>query len=93
LIASQIFQSLPDSPAPAPAEEAAMDVDTSTEAPPTSATTSTVAKKFTPPINATTGDLLPECTAYIRLLLILANLDAGHIEQVRFCLQAMLPQD
>jgi len=41
------------------------------------------AKKFTPPIDPTNQDLMPECTVYLRLLLILANLDAGKVQEVR----------
>lgn len=40
-------------------------------------------KKYTPPVDAQTGDLILEATAYLRLLLALLNLDAGNNEQVR----------
>lgn len=41
-------------------------------------------KKFVPPIDPATGDLLPEGIVYLRLLLILANLDAGRVVEVCF---------
>ncbi|OXH42303.1 26S proteasome regulatory subunit N3 [Cryptococcus neoformans] len=79
LIASPIFSSLPES-APAVTEQQsnAMEVDSS--APAAEGTTvPTPKKKFVPPIYPATGDLLPEGIVYLRLLLILANLDAGRI--------------
>lgn len=41
-------------------------------------------KKFVPLIDPATGDLLPEAIVYLRLLLILANLDAGRVVEVCF---------
>nr|WRH23619.1 Fructose-1-6-bisphosphatase [Naematelia aurantialba] len=38
-------------------------------------------KKYTPPTDAATGDLVPEGAVYLRLLLILANLDAGKSQE------------
>ena len=46
-------------------------------------TTSTQPRKFSPPIDPNTHDLFPEGTIYIRLLLILANLDAERVKEVR----------
>ncbi len=40
-------------------------------------------KKFSPPIDPKNQDLIPECIVYLRLLLILANLDAGKVQEVR----------
>lgn len=87
LIASPIFSSLPDSaPAADEKESDAMEVDTSVPA--TEGTAAEAAtgpspkKKFVPPIDPVTGDLLPEGIVYLRLLLILANLDAGHVVEV-----------
>lgn len=88
LIAHPIFNLLPDveegmdvdsvaaTPAPAPAAEAS-----------TSATTTTAAaapsqpKKYTAPIDQTTSDLIPEAIVYLRLLIILAALDAGKVAE------------
>ena len=56
-----------------------MEVDPA-QAAETSATPSI--RKFNPPIDPFTQDLLPECIIYLRLLLILANLDAGRIQEV-----------
>jgi 26S proteasome regulatory subunit N3 len=39
-------------------------------------------KKYQPPVDAQTGDLIPEATVYLRLLLILMNLNAGKLEEV-----------
>ena len=41
----------------------------------------TVVKKYAPPVDSS-GDLLVECTVYIRLLLILANIDAKNLDEV-----------
>ena len=46
------------------------------------------AKKYTPPIDQPTGDLIPEGTVYLRLLLVLLNLDAGKVVEV--CLSSSL---
>ncbi|ADV20103.1 26S proteasome regulatory subunit N3 [Cryptococcus gattii E566] len=84
LIASPIFSSLPDS-APAATEKKsdAMEIDTSVPATEgiaaEAATGPSPKKKFVPPIDPATGDLLPEGIVYLRLLLILANLDAGRV--------------
>lgn len=60
-----------------------MEVDSS--APAAEGTTvPTPKKKFVAPIYPATGDLLPEGIVYLRLLLILANLDAGRIIEVCF---------
>lgn len=39
-------------------------------------------KKYTPPVDGQTGDLILEATAYLRLLLAIINLDAGNNDQV-----------
>ena len=39
-------------------------------------------RKSAAPVDAVTQDLLPECIVYIRLLLILSNLDAGNVKEV-----------
>jgi 26S proteasome regulatory subunit N3 len=46
---------------------------------PSGTATPTPGKKYSPPVDPTTQDLLPECVAYLRLLLISANLDAGRV--------------
>jgi hypothetical protein len=88
LIASHVFQSLPDAATKEEEKEVStMEVDPA----PTSTTATTgespasptaTVKPFSPPLDAKTNDLLPEGTAYIRLLLILANIDAGHVQEV-----------
>jgi 26S proteasome regulatory subunit N3 len=64
-----------------------MEVDTATPAPASTATnadaTPSAKKPFAPPLDSATQDLLPECTVYLRLLLVLAAIDAGKIEEVR----------
>jgi 26S proteasome regulatory subunit N3 len=40
------------------------------------------ARKYTAPLDGQTGDLILEATAYLRLLLVLMNLDAGKVEEV-----------
>ena len=42
---------------------------------------SAVRTPFLPPLDSA-GDLLPECVAYIRLLILLAALDAGKVQEV-----------
>ena len=64
---------------PAPAPEANR---TTTESNGTATSATTIPKKFSPPIDPTNQDLLPECIVYLRLLLLLANLDAGKIQEV-----------
>jgi len=88
LIANPIFDSLPSAPA-APVEES-MQVDSaSTPAPTTEGeekekeTTKVSSKpKYTAPVDGQTEDLILEGTAYLRLLLVLMNLDAGKVEEV-----------
>jgi 26S proteasome regulatory subunit N3 len=59
-----------------------MEVDSApAEEPNGTATPSPSGKKYSPPVDSSTQDLLPECVVYLRLLLILANLDAGRVEQ------------
>lgn len=64
-----------------------MDIDqTPAETAPTAAASTseaaTGAKKFSPPLDGVSQDLIPEAVAYLRLLLILMNLDAGKVEEV-----------
>ena len=77
LIASDIFQSLPDSTA----STSALDMEVDSAQPAATSPTPSI-KKFNPPVDPSTQDLLPECIIYLRLLLILANLDAGRIHEV-----------
>ncbi len=56
-----------------------MDVDIAPSAPNGSAPP---IKKFTPPLDPATQDTVPEAVVYLRLLLILANLDAGKVKEV-----------
>jgi 26S proteasome regulatory subunit N3 len=103
LIASSIFQDLPEAPKaaveemevdPTPAVDPAVESkekEESKEAGSEDKDRTTKAAvvappKYTAPVDPTTGDLLPECTVYLRLLLILANLDAGHVKQVSLAL-------
>lgn len=61
-----------------------MDVDQAAEGedPSGSASTSTAqSKKYTPPVDQTTNDLIPEGIIYLRLLIILAAIDAGKIAE------------
>ncbi|ODO08966.1 26S proteasome regulatory subunit N3 [Cryptococcus wingfieldii CBS 7118] len=92
LIASPIFSGLPEDPAPeASTEEESMDVDASpfTEATTepaapgttTPAPTPTPKKKFSPPLDSSSSDLIPEGVVYLRLLLLLKNLDAGNVKE------------
>jgi 26S proteasome regulatory subunit N3 len=83
LIAHPIFSLLPE-----PVE--AMDIDTAAPTPAaegaeasTSASTSTPPqpKKYTPPVDQATNDLIPEAIVYLRLLIILAAIDAGKIAE------------
>ncbi|KAK8864225.1 hypothetical protein IAR55_001471 [Kwoniella newhampshirensis] len=79
-IASDIFSSLPSSKSTSSEEE--MEIDpTPAKAEESNTTPPTTKKKFTPPIDGSTGDLLPEAVMYIRLLIILLNLDAGRIKE------------
>ena len=92
LIANSIFDSLPAAPAPAPAPASAdegMQVDSaSTPAPTTEGeekekeTPKPSPRKYTAPVDGQSEDLILEGTAYLRLLLILLNLDAGKVEEV-----------
>jgi 26S proteasome regulatory subunit N3 len=63
-----------------------MEIDSvPTEATPAEATASTSAaqaKKFSPPLDGISQDLIPEAVVYLRLLLILMNLDAGKVKEV-----------
>lgn len=45
-----------------------------------------VKKAYVAQVDPISGDLVPECTAYLRLLLILANLDANRVKEVRHIL-------
>lgn len=93
LIASPIFSSLPSGPS-SQSQSQGMEVDQSQTQPQseggatgTAASAETTAattqnRKFTPPVDAATGDLLVEGIVYLRLLLILLNLDAGKVEEV-----------
>nr|ODN97792.1 26S proteasome regulatory subunit N3 [Cryptococcus depauperatus CBS 7855] len=90
LITSVIFAELPEREGEK--DEAGMEVDVPTPAlmvpaassgtaTPTVTTESVPKKKFVPPIDPSTGDLLPEGIVYIRLLLVLMNLDAGRVKE------------
>ncbi|WVR07220.1 hypothetical protein IAU60_004261 [Kwoniella sp. DSM 27419] len=82
LIASPVFSDLPASSPSTSSEK--MEVDSNaapaeaTDSPDTAPAAGK--KKFTPPVDAS-GDLLPEAVMYVRLLLILANLDAGKVKE------------
>ncbi|WVQ77238.1 hypothetical protein IAR50_006921 [Cryptococcus sp. DSM 104548] len=89
LIASPIFSNLPEDPAPeAATEDEAMEVDTTPapEATTESAALSTTPapapkKKFSPPLDSSSSDLIPEAIVYLRLLLLLKSLDAGKVKE------------
>jgi 26S proteasome regulatory subunit N3 len=90
LIANPIFDSLPSTTSK---DESAMQVDSSaptTEVGETDkekekeATKASSGKKYTAPLDGQSGDLIIEGTAYLRLLLVLMNLDAGKVEEVSF---------
>jgi 26S proteasome regulatory subunit N3 len=94
LIANPIFDSLPSSstttddsmqvdPTPAPTTtEGEKDKDTKASS-----------KKYSAPTEGENGDLILEGVAYLRLLLILMNLDAGKVEEVSritaFCVMGL----
>jgi 26S proteasome regulatory subunit N3 len=88
LIANPIFDSLPS--APVAQTEESMQVDSaSTPAPTTEGeekdkeTPKASSKpQYTAPVDGQTEDLILEATAYLRLLLVLMNLDAGKVEEV-----------
>jgi 26S proteasome regulatory subunit N3 len=90
LIANPIFDSLPSAPAPTSTDES-MQVDlASTPAPTTEGedkekdleASKPSPRKYTAPVDGQTEDLILEGTAYLRLLLVLMNLDAGKVEEV-----------
>lgn len=60
-------------PAPAPAPESE-DKEKATKP------KASGSKKYTPPVDGQSNDLILEATVYLRLLLTLLNLDAGHTE-------------
>ncbi|WVW83688.1 hypothetical protein I302_105709 [Kwoniella bestiolae CBS 10118] len=70
LIANPIFSSLPST-----SSEESMEVDPTTD----DTSTTTQKKKFSPPLDNGGNDLVPEGIIYLRLLLILLNLDAGKV--------------
>ncbi|WOO85576.1 putative 26S proteasome regulatory subunit rpn3 [Vanrija pseudolonga] len=70
LIAAPIFSTIKDGES--------MDVD-SAAAPAADGTVAAAVKKYTAPLDASTNDLLPEGIVYLRLLIILAALDAGKV--------------
>ena len=88
LIANPIFESLPSTTA-ASKDDSAMQVDSSV---PTTETAGekeketdalkASGKKYNAPVDGQSGDLIIEGTAYLRLLLVLMNLDAGKVEEV-----------
>lgn len=88
LIANPIFDSLPSTPTPSTDES--MQVDSaSTPAPTTEGEDkekdtpkSSTRPRYIAPVDGQTEDLILEGTAYLRLLLILLNLDAGKVEEV-----------
>jgi 26S proteasome regulatory subunit N3 len=95
LIANPIFDSLPSTTSK---DESAMQVDSSaptTEVGETDkekekeASKASSGKKYTAPLDGQSGDLIIEGTAYLRLLLVLMNLDAGKVEEVSFLLALM----
>lgn len=45
-------------------------------------TSATQPKKFSPPVDGVSQDLIPEAVVYLRLLLILMSLDAGKVKEV-----------
>ena len=97
MIASAVFQSLPEDtdeedvemevdPTPAPEKPAEKDTlavpkpnGSGTETPPPEKAKEP--KKFSPPLDAS-GDLVVECTVYLRLLLLLKAIDAKNIDEV-----------
>lgn len=94
LIANPIFDTLPTKPKSVPTTtvDESMQVDpspanasaekTASEDKATKTTAESGGKKYTPPVDAQTGDLILEATAYLRLLVALLSLDAGHNDQV-----------
>lgn len=89
LIASSTFASLPE--VPAKAEPEGMDIDshggaaeTEKAADGAASKSATAPRKNAGPVDPVTHDLLPEGIAYLRLLIILAALDAGRVDEVSF---------
>ncbi|OCF76375.1 26S proteasome regulatory subunit N3 [Kwoniella mangroviensis CBS 8886] len=78
LIANSIFSSLPSSSSEESMEVDPTDSTTTTTAGDTAATTQKK-KKFSSPLDNSGNDLIPEGIIYLRLLLILLNLDAGKV--------------
>lgn len=93
MIASTIFDSLPattssSQPAdegmqidPAPAIASMDSVDKGAHKA-DAGSTGQGGKKYTPPVDPQSGDLILEATTYLRLLLALLNLDAGKVDEV-----------
>ncbi|BEJ12013.1 hypothetical protein CspHIS471_0204730 [Cutaneotrichosporon sp. HIS471] len=82
LIASPIFGLLPEPPA----KDEAMDVDKTPKAKEgekegESSTPAPAPKKYTAPVDSSTQDLIPEGVVYLRLLIILAAVDAGKVAE------------
>ncbi|WWC61685.1 uncharacterized protein I303_104270 [Kwoniella dejecticola CBS 10117] len=77
LIANPIFSDLPSGPS---SDSEEMEVDPTSTSTETANGASTTQKKNSPPTDAG-GDLIPEGIMYLRLLLILQNLDAGKIAE------------
>lgn len=78
-LSGKLFNLLPEA-------EESMDVDAApageTEGSASSSTTPASApKKYTPPVDPNSNTLIPEAVMYIRLLLILAAIDAGQIAE------------
>ncbi|WRT66189.1 uncharacterized protein IL334_003142 [Kwoniella shivajii] len=85
LIANSIFSDLPSSSSSTSSGEE-MEVDSAPTT--TDGSTTSTKKKFSPPLDSN-GDLIPEGIMYLRLLLILSNLDAGKVvEAGEFALES-----
>lgn len=96
LIATDAFQGLPDVPKEetetmevdqpavpaATAEATAEDGEKSTSEKKEEKPVVPAKKAYVPQADPITGDLVPECAAYLRLLIILANLDAKRVKEV-----------
>lgn len=82
LIASSAFQDLPEAPASSSTD--AMDVDAPVAEETSATKPTTVSRRYVAPVDPASGDLIPEGVVYLRLLLLLANIDAGKIEPVSY---------
>ncbi|CAK9786175.1 putative 26S proteasome regulatory subunit [Cutaneotrichosporon oleaginosum] len=84
LLASSVFKTLPDPPVTDESmevDEASTDADKDKGKSGESSTPAPAPKKYVVPLDAARQDLIPEGIVYLRLLIILAALDAGEVAE------------